>query len=64
MLFLLTYATGALRKEIINLRSAEADLDAGVLALGIGEKNNGMRRIRYPPFSSLSSRKGVGPSSE
>ena len=40
MLLLLTYATGALRKELMDLRSAEADLDAGVLAIGIGEKNS------------------------
>lgn len=42
LLLLLTYATGAQRKELVNLRSAEADLDAGVLTLGIGEKNSGM----------------------
>jgi integrase/recombinase XerD len=46
MFLLLAYATGAPRKELMNLRSAEADLNVGILTLGIGERS---RRIPICP---------------
>jgi integrase/recombinase XerD len=42
MFLLLAYATGAPRKELMNLKSADVDLAAGILTLGVGVRS---RRI-------------------